>query len=626
MRRISIVLISVLIVLLLGGSAYGYVANQRNWWPFGNNSPLTALTNPLGRFVDLVPPETIFYGHFDLNNAQNASTIAGSSQLSASMQVLKRGWDKLITQAQTSEPIPAEAKALFELVSTHEVEVAMIPRNLTGTAKNFGETTSIVAGLTLKPGEDVNQQLVALKGGIKSGLSSNQDMVGTDSTVGTHTVTTIKITDKNTPTTSSQELFLTNLQNQLIVLTSDSTTMTQVLSNSDTSNHPSLSNQTSLPKLQSQLAKDQLAIVYMNGEKELAWQQAITKVTGTKQEPAMESFNQNVQNALANSNLLKYQAIFGISFTSSGLLMNTYTNFADPETAKAYSNSTLVYNTQVPDNTLAYFEIHNVTAPLGMLTPMIEALDQSISSAMNEKTTLAAQFEKATGLNLATDIAPLFQQNSALALVPQALAMNPVSVNLLTQVSDISKAKATMDKATAALIKAFGEGMDPAAVPQVHQESSNGVNITSYVELPNFSSPEAGNPAPTSEYLYNYAIRAKDLLVSSSLETLKSILSPSKPLASATNYPAFLKQANDVNGVSFINVRGIVDLVKPFIINQMNAVTFDPTNPEATPDPKVQTQFESEVMPYLNLVRNISAFSRQENGMVRSDLLIQMVD
>lgn len=617
MRRASIAVISLVIVVVLGGTAYGYVANQKSWWPFGNASPISALTNPLGRFVDLVPPETVIYGHFDLNNAANAATVAGNAQLSTSVQTIKQGWTKLMTQMETDTPIPAEAKALFELVSSHEVELALIPRNISGTATKFADTTSIVAGLTIKTGEDANQQIVAIKGGIKSSLKSNQDMVSTDSMMNNHNVTTIKIADKTDTSAPAQELFLTNLQNQLLVLTSDSATMTQVLNNSDTTNHASLSNQTSLPKLQSQLAKDQLVTVYMNGEKEMQWQEAVNKTTGMQQEPMMEAFNQKMQTAVANANLFKYQAIFGTSFSNSGLLMTTYTSFADPETAKAYSNSSLVYNTQLPDTALVYAEMHNITAPMAMLAPVMQALDDSLSIAMNTKTSVAAQIEQATGLSVANDIAPLFQKNSALAIVPHPLAMIPVSISLLTEVDDAAKAQATMEKATAALVQAFNQGLTAEEAQTVKKQSISGANVNSFGQL----TPD--------DYIYNYAIRAKDLLVSSSLDEMKALLSPAKTLATSANYPAFLKQAGTVNGATFVNVRGIVELVKPIVMDQLSMSATDMSNPDAdfeAQQQKIRDQVEAEVMPYLNIVRNISAFSRQETDMVRSDVLVQMVD
>lgn len=617
MRRSSIAVISLVVVLLLGGTAYGYMANQRSWWPFGSASPITALTNPLGRFVDLVPPETVLYGHFDLNNAANIATVAGNPQLNTSVQTIKQGWSKLMSQMESEQPVPAEAKALLELIGTHEVEVALIPRDISGKAKKFSDTTSIVAALTLKAGEDANQQMVAIKGGIKSGLKSNQDMNSSDSTVGNHTVTTIKITDKNDASAPAQELLLTNLQNQLLVMTSDSATMTQVLSNSDTSGHASLSNQTSYPKLHSQLGADQLVTIYTNGEKQLQWQEAINKTSGIEQEPMMEEFNQKMQTALSGSNLLKYQAIIGVNFTAKGLMMNGFTSFADPETAKAYSNANLVYNTLVPDNTLMYAEMHNITGPVALLAPLVQAIDDAISVAMNERTTVVSQIEQATGLSVANDLAPLFQENSAFAIIPHPLSMAPVSISLLTQVSDTAKAQATMEKVTTALMQSFNAGLDEADTEKVNQQTVGNTTINSFGQL------------MPGDYIFNYTIRAKDLLVSSSLEALKGLLAPSKPLASSAAYPAFLKQAGAVNGATFINVRGIVDLVKPIMLDQLSMSAVDYSDPEASfeeQEQQARQQIETEVMPYLNIIRNISALSKHEGELVRSDVLVQMVD
>lgn len=617
MRRSSIAVISLVIVVLLGGTAYGYMANQRSWWPFGNASPITALTNPLGRFVDLVPPEAVIYGHFDLNNAANIATVMATPQLSASVQTIKQGWSKLITQVESEQPVPAEAKALLELIGTHEVEVALIPKDISGNATKFADTTSIIAALTLKAGEDANQQMVAIKGGIKSGLKSNQDMVNTDSTVGAHTVTAIKITDKNDPSAPAQELFLTNLQNQLLVMTSDSGAMTQILNNSDSNNHASLSNQTSYPRLHSQLSSDQLITIYTNGEKQLQWQEALNKTLGVEQEPMMEEFNKKMQTALAGSNLLKYQAIIGINFTPKGLMMSGFTSFSNPETAKVYSNSNLVYNTLVPENALMYAEMHNITAPTALLAPLVQAIDESLSVAMNERTTVVAQIEQATGLSVANDLAPLFQENSAFAIIPHPLSMAPISISLLTQVSDTAKAQATMEKVTAALMQSFNAGLDDADAEKVNQQTIGSATINSFGQL------------MPGDYIFNYTIRAKDLFVSSSLEALKGLLAPTKPLASSAVYPSFLKQAGQVNGTTFINVRGIVELVKPIMLDQLSMSAMDFSDPEADFEAQEQlarTQIETEVMPYLNIIRNISAFSRQEGELVRSDVLVQMVD
>jgi hypothetical protein len=65
MKRILIVIVSVLLVVAIGGGAYTVVAKDRNWWPFGNNTVLFSPSNLVTILPDLLPADTAMYAHLD---------------------------------------------------------------------------------------------------------------------------------------------------------------------------------------------------------------------------------------------------------------------------------------------------------------------------------------------------------------------------------------------------------------------------------------------------------------------------------------------------------------------------------------------------------------------------------
>lgn len=352
----------------------------------------------------------------------------------------------------------------------------------------------------------------------------------------------------------------------------------------------------------------QFMTAYINGEKQMAWQNSMTQTSD------MTPAERQLQTQLAKdmSNLSKSQSVIGGSFNTKGMLFTGFTSFADNTVTAKFQNSTPKFTANAPADSLLFVENTNIAGQLELFSAVFNGLNTLMTDDDTTQPNLMQQFEQTTGLNAARDLAPLFQKQSALAVHPVDSFFVPVAASLMTEVSNMTQAETTMKKLTDFVIKSFDSSMgDPTVTtPGKAIEQTDGSNkIVSYGNLMGEEQP-SGN-----DYLYNYTLRAADqsLFVSSSLSALKALLTATAPLQNSPSYPEFLKQAGAVNNVTFINVRGLVTLAKPFL-DSMNS------------DETEQQAFEKDVMPFLNLVRNISSYSKADGELIRSDVQVQLVD
>ncbi|MBP6084786.1 hypothetical protein KA517_00940 [Candidatus Gracilibacteria bacterium] len=613
MKRILIVIVSVLLVVAIGGGAYTVVAKDRNWWPFGNNTVLFSPSNLVTILPDLLPADTAMYAHLDLNNPVVAQQVASNQQLAASVATLKQGLEKLTNKPTDTNSsavdgdLTPELKAFLAEALQRDIDVALIytPTATNSTAETVINDTKVIMAMEVQDENDATQQTLALKSTLKSLAGNPDSFTSTDSMVGNQTVTTLSAVGSDS---MKQNIVMTNLQNKLLVVTNDMTTLTELLQRNQDKKLPSLTNQTSYSTLMNKISGPQFMTAYINGEKQMAWQNSMTQTSD------MTPAERQLQTQLAKdmSNLSKSQSVIGGSFNTKGMLFTGFTSFADNTVTAKFQNSTPKFTANAPADSLLFVENTNIAGQLELFSAVFNGLNTLMTDDDTTQPNLMQQFEQTTGLNAARDLAPLFQKQSALAVHPVDSFFVPVAASLMTEVSNMTQAETTMKKLTDFVIKSFDSSMgDPTVTtPGKAIEQTDGSNkIVSYGNLMGEEQP-SGN-----DYLYNYTLRAADqsLFVSSSLSALKALLTATAPLQNSPSYPEFLKQAGAVNNVTFINVRGLVTLAKPFL-DSMNS------------DETEQQAFEKDVMPFLNLVRNISSYSKADGELIRSDVQVQLVD
>lgn len=613
MKRILIVIVSVLLVVAIGGSAYAMVAKDRNWWPFGNNTVLFSPSNLVTILPDLLPADTAMYAHLDLNNPVVAQQVASNQPLAASVATLKQGLEKLTNKPTDSDSaavdgdLTPELKALFAEALQRDIDVALIytPQATNSTAESAINDTKVIMAMEVKDENDATQQTIALKSTLKSLAGNPDSFTSTDSMVGNQTVTTLSAVGSDS---MKQNIVMTNLQNRLLVVTNDMTTLTELLQRNQDKKLPSLTNQTSYSTLMSKISGAQFMTAYINGEKQMAWQNSMTQTSD------MTPAERQLQTQIAKdmSNLSKSQSVIGGSFNDKGMLFTGFTSFADSTVTAKFQNSTPKFTANAPADSLFFVENTDIAGQLELFSAVFNGLSTLMTGGDTAQPNLLQQFEQTTGLNAARDLAPLFQKQSALAIHPIDSFFVPVAASLMTEVSNMTQAETTMKKLTDFVIKSFDSSTgDPTITTpgKAIEQTDAGNKIVSYGNLMGEEQP-SGN-----DYLYNYTLRAADqsLFISSSLSALKALLSATAALQTSPSYPEFLKQAGAVNNVTFINVRGLVTLAKPFL-DSMNS------------DEVEQQAFEKDVMPFLNLVRNISSYSKADGELIRSDVQVQLVD
>ncbi len=616
MRRISLVVISILIVLGLGTATYAYVAHDRGLWPFATPQvPAAALA---GSFADLLSDQTAVYALVDLANNDVNKVATNNPKLKANIDLIKQGWNRLTAemQADLTKNTP-EAGLLLSNILTHKLHFAFADNpNITKDLKQAESADTIdisvfgdlVVGIEVTGKDEATIIINKIKELIQKSSTEDATMKTEITEVMIKNQAVSKITGMATDSKiPSKELGITNLGDRMVIITSNLAVLEGMIDRNQNKSLPSLTNKTGFNILMSKITEPSWAVIYVDSEKQLRMQTALSSMSDQPEDESTKAMLAMQQDML-NNPYLKSQSVVAINLNDKGIHFVSYFKPTTPGAISGFKNTNQTLAGNLPEGALFYMENNDVVSQLSpVLEMMAFSIKTAVNSALEESGDVFKEWEQETGLSIKDDIAPLFSGDTALAVHPLNSPMFPVSLTFLSTVTDATKAKSSMEKITKVIMKQIAEtafsGLPP---PDLEKEAVGGVTINSY-----------GAMMPM-EAMYNYAFMNSDklLAISSSTAALKNILTTLQPntpsLAKSTRYPELLKKQSSFSSISFIDVKGMVDLALPFITDML---------PEET-----KVAFDKDVKPYLNLVNNISGYNVIMNDVVKSEGVIQIVE
>ncbi|MBI4836659.1 MAG: DUF3352 domain-containing protein [Candidatus Abawacabacteria bacterium] len=620
MRRLATIVLSIVIILGLGSATYAYVANQRAWWPFTNSTVSTTASN---NFAELLPPDPVLYAHLDLANPSVMSRLASNAELLKNINTLKGGLQQmgnyilqsslnasLATDTSTQAEVEGKVVQALEYLAGKKIHIGWVADAVQQTEMS----SDIIIGIESKSAEEAKQTIVTLKGFL---ANNEANLVTKEIQINNHAVT--EITHNSTPVPTATDItgqstvlpvptvetstatFITNINNQLVMLTANRAAMEQVLQKST---NPALPNFKQNPQFNSLITKisgPQLGIVYLNNNKYLtAFQQPGMNTGGT------EALNQALYQALAQNPMYRSHSISGITLNDKGLYSDTFMAFADPAIAQTYANAASTYVTSIPENTLYFIEGNNLNQQLGMVIgPLLQALETEAATMGDPgPVSMIREFEQANNISIQADIAPLFAKTTALTFHRNESILMPLALTVITEVQDMVRAQATMDKLTNAIVTEANT-LAGIPMPAPTTENINGVTVHSFGSLDG------------TETLYNYGFLKdnKSLVISSAQSGIKKIIDtlaqPTTSLGQSGKYPALLKQINGANSIMYFDIKGLADAFLPFVTMAME---------------QEQIQIYTEqVKPLIDILNNLAGYNVVEGGMLKSVMQLQLV-
>lgn len=598
MRRIATIILTIVIVLGLGGGAYAYVASQRSWWPFGNSTMSTITSNG---FSNLVTKDLAVYAYLDLANPAVAARVSNPA-LIQNINTIKAGFQKwgndfvqnttaMVTDDVEKQKAQTEMVQAFQYISGKKIHIAW--DNSMPTPAGTGELPgNVIVGIEVNGYEDANQFLVTLKAFINNedGGAAVEELVINNQPVS-------KIGDRNN---GSPTAFIANIGNKYLVITTNQPAMENVIARNHTPSPDDFAHNDTFVALANKITGAQLATFYIDNAR------YITALEGAAESDLNEN-EAKLQKALLQSPLYRSSTITGVSLNDKGLIAESYTAFGDNQVAQQFANSSSSFANSMPNDTLFFEEGHNLTQMISLyVAPIMSILETDTSMNPEESPqAMIAAFEEATGISIQNDLAPLFTKTSALTVHRSESIIMPVAISLLTEITNRSGAETTMDKLANALIAQTSlEGGVAVSEPTTSEVA--GVTVHSAGQLDGLES------------VLNYATTAdgKNLLVSSSLNAVETILdimkAPANSLAQSPKYPEILKNVPANNMIIYLDLRGILDAFAPLL-----TLTFDP---------EMAQMYNSEVKPYLDTLNNIAGYNTVEGNMMKSVLQVQLVN
>ncbi|OGC81587.1 MAG: hypothetical protein A2V81_04900 [Candidatus Abawacabacteria bacterium RBG_16_42_10] len=616
MKRIQLLAISVLVVLGLGTGTYAYVAYDRGLWPFEVvQVPTVALA---GSFADMLSDQTAMYMLLDLANADVNKVITSNPKLKTNIDLLKQGWNRLTTEMQNDLNTKNPDAAMFvNNVLTHKVHFAFaanpsIAKDLkqaelsdTIDVSVFGD---IVIGVEVNSKDEANSMISKTKELIQksAALDSTTKIEITEIMFKNHPVT--KISNVSTdPASPKIDFALTNIGDRIAIATNNLTVLEGMIDRNQNKSLPSLTNKTSFNTLMSKITEPSWAVMYSDSEKQLQMQTTLNPLSDLPQDASNNAMLE-IQSTLLNNPYLKSQSVAAINLSNQGIHFISYFKPTTPGAVSGFRNANQTLANTVPEGALLFVENNDIVS---QLSPILEMMAYSVNSyvnmAMGQNSDIFKEWEKETGLSIKDDIAPLFSGDTAFAMYPLNSPLFPVSVTFLSSLNDSTKAKNSMEKITQVIMKQITEtAFADLPPPELQEEDVGGVTIHSYGAL------------LPMEAMYNYAFMNSDklLAISSSTSALKSIISvfglSSPSLAKSARYPELLKKQSSFSNISFIDVKGIMGMIIPFIS-------------ELLPEEQ-KIAFDKDVKPYLSLVNNVSGYSTVISDMIKSEGVIQIVE
>jgi len=605
MKRIQLLAISVLVVLGLGTGTYAYVAYDRGLWPFEVvQVPTAALA---GSFADMLSDQTAMYMLLDLANADVNKVITSNPKLKTNIDLLKQGWNRLTTEMQNGLNTKNPDAAMFlNNVLTHKVHFAFAanpniakdlqPAELSETL-DISFLGDVVIGVEVNSKDEANSMISKTKELIQksAALDSTTKIEITEIMFKNQPVT--KISNVSTdPASPKIDFVLTNIGDRIAIATNNLIVLEGMIDRNQNKSLPSLTNKTSFNTLMSKITEPSWAVMYSDSEKQLQMQTALNALSDIP------------QSTLLNNPYLKSQSVAAINLSNQGLHFISYFKPTTPGAVSGFRNANQTLANTVPEGALLFVENNDIVS---QLSPILEMMAYSVNSyvnmAMGQNSDIFKEWEKETGLSIKDDIAPLFSGDTAFAMYPLNSPLFPVSVTFLSSLNDSTKAKNSMEKITQVIMKQITEtAFADLPPPELQEEDVGGVTIHSYGAL------------LPMEAMYNYAFMNSDklLAISSSTSALKSIISvfglSSPSLAKSARYPELLKKQSSFSNISFIDVKGIMGMIIPFIS-------------ELLPEEQ-KIAFDKDVKPYLSLVNNVSGYSTVISDMIKSEGVIQIVE
>jgi len=634
MRRIGIIVLSLVIVLALGSGAYAYVASQRQMWPFNSPSVATSMIND-NSFSALLPPTTAIYAQLDLANSNVQTALASNPALLKNVNLLKTGLQQLgnsmlqnqigmMTQdTADQQKVGTELINALQYLGSKKIDIAWDVSNASPTTTAEGLPGSTLVAIESNSTEEAKETLTTIKSILTqdnekatvqdiqiAGMPVSQVTVttttsvpdysaeltmpneGDDSTefptIPTKTVTKVTIT------------YIVNLNNQFIVISTQKPAIEQLIQRSQNPSASSLKNDPTFTSLVSKVHGAQLATVFMDTAK---YAQIVSQLSATGTPEA--AMNQQMTAALLQTPMYQSHSIFSFTLNDKGVYGESYMSFTNPQAAAVYAttNSTSFANT-TPDSALEFMEGNNFTQMASMiLLPLMQSMNSDPAMADGPIAALQS-FEQSTGISLQNDIAPLFSQTTAISIDRSSSILIPVALTILTQVPDQSKAMATMNKITKAIVT-YAQESAGVPLPEPTTASIDGVEVHSFGSLDG------------TETLYNYGFLkdGKTVAVTTAQSAFKKLLDttakPSTSLAQSAKYPALLKNQTATNSMVYLDIKGIVDTFMPLI--------------RITMPSDVGQMYDTEVKPYVEILNNFASYGILDGSTMKSVMQLQLV-
>ncbi len=596
MRRIATIILTIVVILGIGGGAYAYVASQREWWPF-DNSVIQATTSD---FTQLIAKDLAAYAYLDLSNPNIAAQISSSPELMQNVTTLKNSIQRLSSWIISSPAAGTDMQQQNDLMqgvsylSSKKVHLAWDTTSTSMNATSAPLSGTVIVGIETMSADDSNQIMATLK----RFFSTNKNTVISENTLANHPVTQVSTAGGNTPEDASN-IYLTNLGNKLIIITSSAEAMGQVITRTTTPTDDVFAKNQHFLALASKLNGPQLATIYLDNIKYFT---ALESNSTPNNSPS----DLQLQQSMLSNPLYQSNSLTGLTFNQKGLYSESYTSFADGQVANLFNNSTTSFTNRVPNDTLFFQEGHNLAQLFsGYISPLLEAVDATTEAdGATTPSEAFTQLAELLNISIPNDIAPLFRQTSAIAIHGADSSMAPIAVSILTEITNNAAAEQTMAKIANAII-AQASSESGLIMPAPTSSEENGITIHSAAELDG------------SETVFNYATTqdGRILLASSALNGIKSILdimqTPAASLAQSPKYPDLLKNVPANNMISYIDLRAIADAILPFASFMLDSESAD--------------MFATEIKPAIDTLNNLASYSTVDGNMIKSIAQLQLV-
>lgn len=635
MRRIGIIVLSLVIVLALGSGVYAYVAKQRQMWPF-NSSPVASSLVTASSFSALLPTTTAIYAQLDLANSNVQTSLASNPALQKNINLLKTGLQQLgnsmlqnqigmMTQdTADQQKVGTQLINALQYLGSKKIDIAWDASDSSVKTASQELPGSTLVAIESNSAEEAKETLTTIKSLLTQGneRATVQDIQVAGMPVSQVTVTTTTTepdysaeliwpsegddstalpTIPNKTTTKVTITYILNLNNQFIVISTQKPAIEQLIQRSQTPTANNLKNDPTFTGLVSKLHGAQLATVYMDTAK-YAQIAAQLSSAGT---PEMAAMNQQMTNALLETPIYQSHSVFSFTLNDKGVYGESYMSFTNPQAASIYAgHTTTSFANATPDSALEFMEGNNFTQMASMiLMPLMQSMNADPALAEGPMAALQS-FEQSTGISLQNDIAPLFSQTTAISIDRSSSILMPVAMTILTQVPDQAKAMATMSKITKAIVT-FAQESAGVPLPEPTTAAINGVDVHSFGSLDG------------TETLYNYGFLkdGKTVALTTAQSAFKKLLEtmakPSTSLAQSTKYPELLKNQTAANSMIYLDIKGIVD-------------TFIPLIRVAMPTEEGQA-YDTEVKPYVEILNNFASYGVLDGNMVKSVMQLQLV-